>query len=239
MHSPIIEIFAKSMQDYDLVDAVARSLHLSTPQELFQLGAILFPAMVNSAVMANDIPKLDTLKSYGADLSASNYDHRTALHIACCEGNEDVVKHLLLNGVSVHIRDRNDRSPLMEAISIDNHSIINLLIKCGAHLTGSARVIGENLCSIASKGLVKRMESYRLAGADLSQPDPSGRTPLHIASLHGYEDMVRYLLKNYVEINDLDMLGLSPLDYAKRSERENIIKILTAASNGNSDTGKP
>lgn len=215
------------------MDAVARSLHLSTPQELFQLGAILFPAMVNSAVMAGDISKLDKLKSYGADLSATNYDHRTALHIACCEGNDDVVKHLLLNGVSVHIRDRNDRAPLVEAIAIDNYPIINLLIKCGAHLTGSARVIGENLCSTAAKGQVKRMESYRLAGADLSQPDPSGRTPLHMASLHGHEEMVRYLLKNYVETNDLDLLGLSPLDYAKRGEKENIIKILMAAANGN------
>lgn len=34
---------APSMQDYDLVDAVARSLHLSTPEELSQLGATLFP----------------------------------------------------------------------------------------------------------------------------------------------------------------------------------------------------
>lgn len=215
------------MEDYDLVDAVARSLHISSPQELSQLGLILFPAMINSAVRSNDIPKLDTLKSYGADLSATNYDHRTALHLACIEGNEQIAKHLLLNGVSVHVRDRYDRTPLMEAISIDAHSIIALLIKCGAHLTGSARVIGENLVSIAARGAINRMESYRLAGADLSQPDPSGRTALHVAALHGHAELVKYLLERRVDRNEKDMLGLTPLDYAKlREHNGEIVNIL-------------
>lgn len=96
----------EQLQDYDLVDAVARSLHLSTPKELQQLGGILFPAMINASVITGDLSKIDMLKGYGADLSAVNYDLRTALHIACAEGNEEVVKHLLLNGAAVHIRDR-------------------------------------------------------------------------------------------------------------------------------------
>lgn len=108
---------ALELQDYDLVDAVARSLHLSTPKELEQLGAVLFPAMVNASVVAGDINKIDMLKSHGANLSSVNYDTRTALHVACAEGNEEVVRHLLLNGAAVHIRDRHDRSPLAEAIN--------------------------------------------------------------------------------------------------------------------------
>lgn len=72
--------------------------------------------MLNSAVVVGDIKKIDMLKSYGANLSAVNYDLRTALHVACAEGNEDVVKHLLLGGAGVHIRDRYDRSPLTEVL---------------------------------------------------------------------------------------------------------------------------
>lgn len=207
------------MQEYDLVDAVARSLHLSKSQDLLQFGSVLFPAMVNSAVQSGDKQKLDLLKSYGADLAASNYDDRTALHVACCQGNHEIVKHLLLNGVSVHCRDRYDRTPLMEAIDIDNYDMINLLIKCGAHLTGSGRLVGEKLCAAAASGNVRRMESYRKAGADLSQADISGRTALHMACLHGHVEIVKYLLGSYVEKTDIDLLGMTPLDYAQKAHQ--------------------
>lgn len=222
------------LQDYDLVDAVARSLHLSTPKELEQLGAVLFPAMVNSSVTTGDLNKIDMLKSYGADLSAVNYDLRTALHVACAEGNEEVVKHLLLNGAAVHIRDRYDRSPLSEAINHDHHEIIKLLLKCGSHVTGSTRGLGDSLCGAGARGLIKRLESYRLAGVDLSLQDASGRTALHLAALHGHVNAVDYLLGNEVEIYN-DMLDLSPLDYAKKGQNQNIVsKLQSLKANGSS-----
>lgn len=46
------------MQEEDLIEAVARSLRLSTPRELDQLGATLYPAMVNTAVVAQDTNKV-------------------------------------------------------------------------------------------------------------------------------------------------------------------------------------
>lgn len=151
------------LQEFDLIDAVARSLHISSPNELSQLGETLFPAMLNSAVMEADTNKIDTLKSHGANLSALNCDQRTALHIACCEGNIKVVKHLLAYGVSVHIRDRHDRTALMEAIASDDHDVIKILVKCGAHMTGSVRFdrLGEQLCSVAVRGHTRQMESCK------------------------------------------------------------------------------
>lgn len=172
------------------------------------------------------------LKSNGADLSAVNYDHRTALHIACSEGKADMVKHLLLSGAAVHIRDRNDRTPLMDAISNDHHDIIKLLLKCGSHMTGSARGVGEHLCAAAARGLMKRLDSYRIAGADLSQPDPSGRTALHVACLHGNLEIVEYLLKHSANVDDIDLLGLTPMNYAKAGGHERVIKILPPIENG-------
>lgn len=55
---------APIMQDWDLVDAVARSLHLSSPKELQQLHDILFPAMLCHAVERSDTVKLAELKGY-------------------------------------------------------------------------------------------------------------------------------------------------------------------------------
>lgn len=215
-----------NIEEFDLVDAVARSLHISTPQELSQLGNTLFPAMLNSAVVSGDIAKINNLKSYGADLAGVNVDNRTALHIACHEGNLEVVNLLLLNGVPVHTRDRYDKTPLIEAITTDRHEIIKVLRNCGAHLTGSARIIGEELCAASSRGALKRLQSYYLAGADLNQPDPCGRTALHIAALQGHEEIAKYLLTKISEINDTDVLGLTPMDYAERSGNPHIIDIL-------------
>lgn len=116
-------------------------------------------------------------------MSATNQDFRTALHIAVAEGKTDVVKHLLLSGANLHIRDRYDRVPLSEAILNDRHEIIELLTKCGAHITASAGTVGESLCAATARGLLKRLESYRLAGADLSQTDTCGRSSLHVVMI--------------------------------------------------------
>lgn len=162
------------------------------------------------------------LKSYGANLSSVNYDLRTALHVACAEGNDEVVKHLLLNGAAVHIRDRNDRSPLSEAIDHDHHQIIKLLLKCGAHVIASTRSLGEKICSAAARGSIKRLESYRLAGVDLSLKDASGRSVLHVAALHGSVETVDYLLSHQIEIGK-DFLGFTALDYAKKATNNGTI----------------
>lgn len=132
----------------------------------------------------------------------------------------------MLNGVSVHIRDRYERTPLIEAITNDNHEIISMLINCGAHLTGSSRAVGEQLCAAAARGSLTRIKSYQLAGADLSQPDPSGRTALHVAALHGHEEIVRYLLDYMENINETDMLGLTALDYALKADQQNVAVML-------------
>jgi hypothetical protein len=53
-----------SMQDWDLVDSIGRSLRISSPTEFKELGTIFFPAMLSAAVLAKDTVKLDSLKRY-------------------------------------------------------------------------------------------------------------------------------------------------------------------------------
>ncbi|KAG7200195.1 hypothetical protein KM043_000627 [Ampulex compressa] len=203
-----------SIQDLDLVEAVVRSLKLSSTSEITGLSAILFPAMLCDAVIKRDLVKFESLKGYGADISQTNADGRTALHVACCEGDLNVVRRLLKMGANVHIKDRFNRTPLTDAIEYDNHEIVKLLLQCGAHLHGSALVIGEKLCSAAAAGNVKRLRSFLLAGADLSQRDISGRTALHLAAMHDRGRVARFLLDHGADSKCCDMLGKLPLDLA-------------------------
>ncbi|XP_015591117.1 L-asparaginase [Cephus cinctus] len=217
-----------TLQDWDLVDAVARSLHLSSPDELQELGSVLFPAMLNAAVVNHDVQKLESLKGYGADISQTNADRRTALHIACCEGDLRVVRYLLKMGANVHMQDRFGHTPLTDAIDNDRHDIIKLLLQCGAHLHGSARLIGDEMCIAAAAGNLTRICSFHIAGADLSQENVSRRTALHFAALHNHIPIIEFLLNNGADPNLTDMLGHTPSDLAELVGATNALKLLPA-----------
>ncbi|OAD56837.1 L-asparaginase [Eufriesea mexicana] len=215
------------LEDLDLVEAVARSLRISSSTERQELGSILFPAMLNTAVKNRDVMKLEALKRYGANISQQNADGRTALHIACCEGDVNIVCNLLRMGANVHIKDRFNRTPLSDAIEFDHHEIIKILIQSGAHLHGRGYIIGEKICAAAAVGNMKRLKSYELANADFSQKDFSGRTPLHFAALHGKIQAIKFLLEHNVDTKTLDKTHQSPYDLAKVSGYTEAVTLLS------------
>ncbi|XP_070166423.1 L-asparaginase isoform X1 [Polyergus mexicanus] len=216
-----------TMQDCDLVEAVARSLRLSSAVELQELGSILFPAMLDAAVIRRDIVKLESLQRYGANISQANADGRTVLHIACCEGDINVVRRLLKMGANVHIKDRFNRTSLTDAIEYDRHEIIKVLLQCGAHLHDNALLIGERMCTAAAIGNTKRLQSYLLAGVDLSQKDVSGRTPLHFAALHNHTETIEFLLDHGADPRCIDMLGQTAAELAEAAQATDVIRALT------------
>lgn len=102
-----------------------------------------------------------------------------------------------------------------------------MLLQCGAHLHGDAVRIGERICSAATAGNTKRLQSYLLAGADLSQKDFSGRTPLHFAALHDHVEVIEFLLHHGVDRRCADMLGETAADLAQAARAAGAIRLLT------------
>ncbi len=82
----------------------------------------------------------------GASFGLSDYDGRTPLHIATCEGHFDTVKYLLMHGAPVHFRDRYGHTPLDDAIRFHRHDIIAALMESGAHLRMPACKVGMMMC---------------------------------------------------------------------------------------------
>lgn len=91
-------------QNWNLIEAIGRSLKISSSEKLKKVSEIIFPALMNAAVKAKDTSSLETLKKSGTDISLPNCDNRTALHIACCEGDLSTVLYLLKLGANVHIK---------------------------------------------------------------------------------------------------------------------------------------
>lgn len=100
-------------------------------------------------------------------------------------------------------------------------------MQCGAHLFGSARVIGEKMCTAAAAGDLKRLTSYYLANADLSQKDFSGRAPMHFAVLNNKIQSLKFLLEHGADAKCFDKTGQSPYDLAKALDSAEITTLLS------------
>lgn len=84
-------------------------------QEVKQLGQTLFAPLMCAAAATGDIATLEDLHQQRGDFNLPDYDGRTPLHLASCEGHVDTVRYLLKHGASVHVTDRFNRTPLQNA----------------------------------------------------------------------------------------------------------------------------
>lgn len=83
------------------------------------------------------------------------------------------------------------------------------------------------MCTAAAIGNTKRLQSYLLAGADLSQKDVSGRTPLHFAALHNHTETIEFLLDHGADPRCVDMLGQTAAELAEAARAADATRLLT------------
>ncbi|TYJ30592.1 hypothetical protein E1A91_A06G140800v1 [Gossypium mustelinum] len=79
-----------------------------------------------------DLDGIRELLDSGINVNFRDIDDRTALHIAACQGQTDVVSLLLQRGADVESTDRWGSTPLADAVYYKNHDVIKLLEKHGA-----------------------------------------------------------------------------------------------------------
>lgn len=164
-------------------------------------------------------------------------DHQTALHLAVLQGNKQIIQLLLQNGASesLYIRDINEASPLLYAITLGNVDIVNYLIEALGENANSV-VISLNtggrscLMAAASTGNVLIMKLLFRYGAEanLNQACSSGITPLGYAVREGHYPAVEFLLQKgaSASINLADELGDTPIIEAARQQDGDIFQLL-------------
>ena len=113
---------------------------------------------------------------------ATSHDGRTPLHVACLEGQLQVIHYLLVRGASPHVVDKHGQTPLHDAIHSANEDAILLLREFGAHLGPTTVEIVLELCSLAADDKVERLRAWYLAGVDFNFGDYDRRTALHVVS---------------------------------------------------------
>jgi len=98
------------------------------------------------AAADGDINEVEMLLMLGEfDVNESDYDKRTALHLAAGEGNADIVELLCKNNANVNIEDRWNNRPLDDAERGDRKECINTLLRFGAKNGFRKEDIGDSI----------------------------------------------------------------------------------------------
>ena len=141
------------------------------------------------------------------DYPAVNYDNPllnqpkssqdTALHVACKEGDFEIVQ-ILVNYSSVTIENRVKNTPVHIAATANNPLILNCLLQtlesCGHILDSFVNENGNTAlhlaCMHGSTAAAKLLISYCSVTFQNKKLD----TPIHLACQHGHTEVVEYLL---------------------------------------------
>uniref|UniRef100_A0AAX7SMZ7 asparaginase n=1 Tax=Astatotilapia calliptera TaxID=8154 RepID=A0AAX7SMZ7_ASTCA len=172
------------LSDSRFIQVIAKSLSVSCKEELEAIRDALTPTLACAAAKIGDIEALKALKEMGSNLCLVDYDGRTPLHVAACEGHLKMVQYLLSHGASVHTKDRYGDTPLCNAVRFRHKEVVKLLRKTGAHFSRhELDEAGTEMCSLAANGDLDGLEIWSLAGADLNQPGYDGQTAIQLVGL--------------------------------------------------------
>lgn len=89
---------------------------------------------LQDAVKANNVTKVQK-EVNSKSVNSLNEEGETALHIACKNGNKDIVKILLDNNANVNIASKKKETPIFSAVRTGNIDILKMLLNKNADLT--------------------------------------------------------------------------------------------------------
>lgn len=195
------------------------------------------------AVLKNNDLDVNCLVKHGIDINAVDLKDNNALHLAAT--TEHLFKYaeiLMFLGIDVNARNMNNKTVLHLAIEHDydgwivglfknfggnlnpqlsktNHySYIDFALNCFNYKVVPSLLINRAKCGLIAAiklDLKSKVHEMVLRGADLKSVDINGNTPLHLAALKGYLDVVAELVLRGAKLNILNKENQTVLDIAK------------------------
>ncbi|KAK3237823.1 hypothetical protein CYMTET_52125 [Cymbomonas tetramitiformis] len=153
---------------------------------------------------------------------------RTALHLACSEGQAKVVGTLIALGADTSMQDSFGNNPLNDALRGKHDEVLQLLAKHNPglkpNLPGHSGPV--QLCYAAFQGDLNQLKRLVLHGYNVNGADYDKRTALHLASCEGHIECLKFLLEQGADVGAKDRFGGTPVHDAVRHRRWPCIRLL-------------
>ncbi|XP_063551536.1 putative ankyrin repeat domain-containing protein 20A4 [Gorilla gorilla gorilla] len=153
-------------------------------------------------------------------------EFETALHLACASGRVQVVTLLVSRKCQIDICDKENRTPLIQAVHCQEEACAVILLEHGAH-PNLKDIYGNTALHYAvyseSTSLAEKLLSH---GAHIEALDKDNNTPLLFTIICKKEKMVEFLLKKKASTHAVDRLRWSALMLAVYYDSPGIVNIL-------------
>lgn len=219
----IANLFYRSIFELEHIDAQAALLRILTVSSSASNRPGFPGAAMFAPAQAGNAPLVQALIARGVDLSATNAEGKTALHVAAAQvGNAHVVRKLLQAGADIHAIDPRGRCALQDAADAETAAALR---RWEGSLAGRRSVDGYSpVGSAASSDREARDGKIGLPANDGEFVDERGWTALHRAVFTGDKTTLLHLIDRGVDLEVAALNGETGLHFAARAGN---IEILT------------
>lgn len=183
------------------------------------------------AVRSDNASSIQELLNRGFDPNTVDEQGQAGLLIAMRESSPKVIQVLLDSPkTNVEVRNAKDESPLMLAALKGQQDLVKRLIARDADVNKPG---WTPLHYAATGGHVAIMKELLENYAFIDAQSPNGSTPLMMAAMYGSAAAVQLLLDEGADTAMKNQLGMTALDFAKRANRPDAVRLLSAAAQAN------
>lgn len=156
--------------------------------------------LLKYAIACGDAGIVASLIDGGADVNDVNPDGTSLISLAIEAGNLEILKILIASGSSVSKKNKHADHILHKAAEMNRVDLMEVLLK-------------------AFKDII-----------DLNEPDPDGRSPLHVAAANGFVDAIRFCVAAGADADATDSAGSTPLHLAAAKGHAEAVEYLVNQS---------
>ncbi len=135
----------------------------------------------------------------GANIEAKTKYGHTPLHIASAQGGTEIIQLLLSKNANKEAKDKNRSTPLHIAVWYGNTPIVKLLLDQGVDIEAKMNLGDISSEVLEIQRIIDELDKLFLIKEDQIEEGNWG-TPLYIAVLKGYPDIVKLLLHQGADI---------------------------------------